>query len=777
MAQHTPTPPSRGASCAPGRSRRKSRSESSNVLPRSAHARDFPHRDQRKLDGDGLVIDVYNLVWLQGNRTEGLTIPETVVLEQGFPKVWYQWSAEMQELERRLGKEIVFSKLYDHWKAMAVCPIIAQFASCRTGTDGVPVMSVDYHDAAGLHRFLQTTAHTASGVLQRFIQPKVLYNVVLQCLWSPHASLCTGRRNVHLLTHGWLAPLERCCTFDGPANCSAQAVVSAFVKTKVTRELDLFAKHVQDQLRTRLTGLVGFFKFDERGQLFMLQCTSVRTLRPGSPDDGMLPPPLRLGVPFDLSKKTGTSDVITVRFPQSAANETGDPDGLPRIDLTTLTDRELSVLKVRDADIIRCTAPRSRRRRRRAGDGPSGRRFCQAGRSSEEEAEDVSPRRVSLGLPSTARDFPEEFAIATDYFSDVLYRARWHFHQQASDKAPSDFAAFTIAERVPRKPFEFVVPEDVIAIVGYEGIQEFQESFGCEQVAEAVFDQESKYVPQLSDPDDPDAEGWAGRTVKLSMTHPPATSTQPTSVNAFVHERLRKGLPKFQGGIDWERVRLTRKAARRSTRWFNIIGASVAALKAREDQKRQAGLVSVTQMLTQKRPIGQPEPAKQKQPQPQFQPSRPPPQSDKVRQRGPDDDDFLRERMASAGDAMEEDAASQQEESVASERDNQDAEGVGRKPLYTAPGGPRFTKFLQKGEKSRSPPRPKPVVEWRITSSFAPAPPVPRLRRRGRAASPRSPGRVLTDNGFWARKITRPKSAAPTRAGRVAAAQLQYWMQ
>eukprot|EP00756_Hemistasia_phaeocysticola_P058704 Hpha_TRINITY_DN35356_c0_g1::TRINITY_DN35356_c0_g1_i1::g.85052::m.85052 len=324
------------------------REEPAPGLPRGAQARDLVHRDIRKLDGDGLVVEIYNLVWLQGNRTEGLTIPETVVLEQGFPKVWYHWATETQELERRLGKEIVFSKLYESWVQSAKCPIVAQFSTSRTGPDGQPVLSFNYFDAAGLHRFLQTTAHTASGVLQRFVQPKVAYNVVLQCLWSPHASLCTARRNTHLLTHQWLPPLERCCTFDGPSGCSTQVVASAYVKTKVTREMDLFARHVQDQMRTRLTGLVGFFKYNENGQLFLLQCTSVRTMRP-SDNGSSIPPPLRLGVPFDQLKATGKEhDIITVRYPECP----GRPDILPTIDMSTLTNKELSVLKVTDTNIL-----------------------------------------------------------------------------------------------------------------------------------------------------------------------------------------------------------------------------------------------------------------------------------------------------------------------------------------------------------------------------------------------------------------------------------------
>ena len=39
---------------------------------------------------------------------------------------------------------------------------------------------------------------------------------------------------------------------------------------------------------------------------------------------------------------------------------------------------------------------------------------------------------------SAARDHPEEFALVEDYFLDVVYRARWHFNRQQSDRAPCD---------------------------------------------------------------------------------------------------------------------------------------------------------------------------------------------------------------------------------------------------------------------------------------------------------------------------------------------------
>ena len=161
-------------------------------------------------------------------------------------QVWFSWSADVCEMEKKLGKEIVLSKLYNQWVANVKSPqtVVAEYSFQRTDVEtGESILTFEYFDSNELLRFLQTRAHGASGLLQKFTVPKPAYNIVLQATWSPHAMLCTGRRSTHLLSHVWVSAADRCCTFDGAPSLSAVTPVSPFVKNKVC-DIHLYSLYI-----------------------------------------------------------------------------------------------------------------------------------------------------------------------------------------------------------------------------------------------------------------------------------------------------------------------------------------------------------------------------------------------------------------------------------------------------------------------------------------------------------------------------------------------------
>eukprot|EP00754_Rhynchopus_humris_P000768 Rhum_TRINITY_DN10491_c1_g1::Rhum_TRINITY_DN10491_c1_g1_i1::g.38646::m.38646 len=559
-----------------------------------------------RIDGDGLVTEIYNLVWSKslapgGGGDGGMRIPETVVIEQGFPRVWYSWSMDVQEMERKLGKEIVLSKLYAQWEkgTRSRQEVVAEFLTQRTDpANGEVVLTVEYFDSDGLLKFLQTRAHALSGLLQKFVHPKPNCNVVVQATWSPHAMLCTARRNNYPLSHTFVSPADRCCTFDGDPSLSTSAPVSPFVKEKIGTELASFARHAEEAQRAQITGLVCFLKFDVEGYLHLLQCTSIRTAR----ENGAPPAaPLNLGVRYD-SASGRTSDILVVRCERGMT--------LPSIDLSNITDAALDNLRVDTSGMLYVPSAARRRSARnkppaRAASSPGNGRKSRvpqgdaaaapvvdtlrpastscpfegvAGRGGAVSGKDVGVavdgRRVTMGAPPIARMHPEEYSVLQDFLQDVMYRAHWHFYGDHCVAA----ACTSSKTKVP--PFEFIIPQDILALIGFEGVQVFMQSFNVlDGGHQSTKDEHDNMTQQM----------------RLKIMEPCAYHLDTSNITRFVTDRLEAGMPQYEGGIDWARVR-ERQGPRRSTGWMRMVGATEAAMKNREYLKRTAGLKTVSEL-------------------------------------------------------------------------------------------------------------------------------------------------------------------------------------
>ncbi|KAJ9455382.1 hypothetical protein DIPPA_08185 [Diplonema papillatum] len=567
-----------------------------------------------KVDGDGLVTDIYNLVWSHAKTGQGITIPETVILEQGFPRAWYSSGRDVFEMEKKLGKEIVLSKVFSQWvNGLPRLAVVAEFASQRTEAEtGESVLTFEYFDAEGLHKFLQTRAHGVSGLLQRFVEPKGGYNVVLQATWSPHAMLCSSRRNNNLLSNTSAAPADRCCTFDGMPSLSTAAPVSRFVRDKIGKELAAFAKRVEEHQKALITGLVCFLKFDDYGQLHFLKCTSIRTARDAEP---ALVVPLNLAVRFDAVTRRDPSDTVVFRYDrqipkrprgtlgQQPSDGDADEDDyrLPEIDLTNITDSALDVLAMDTSDMLYLPSSRKHRRLRKVGKANHSdandvavsvtvSHAAGAANGGWTEAQ-ATERKLSFGLPDIAKAYPVEYSILRSYLHDVLYNCHWHFFGEAVGNASHNFQQARTADREPPKPFDFVVPEQIIAIIGYNGVDALMERYGAAE-------DDEKYEANAAPPEAATAAAAAGggtdqpkapevsHKMYLQIAAPHPSLLELDSVDTFTCERLQAGFPVYQGGIDWARIRETR-GARRSTHWLKMVGASEAAFKMRDEAEKK----------------------------------------------------------------------------------------------------------------------------------------------------------------------------------------------
>eukprot|EP01063_Lacrimia_lanifica_P002931 TRINITY_DN11590_c0_g2_i1.p1 TRINITY_DN11590_c0_g2~~TRINITY_DN11590_c0_g2_i1.p1 ORF type:complete len:760 (+),score=249.26 TRINITY_DN11590_c0_g2_i1:102-2381(+) len=538
-----------------------------------------------RYDIDGLVNEIYSLIWtysisgeFHSHILEGIYIPETVVIEQGFPRVWFCWASDQGELEKKLGKEIVLSKVYSQWvKGHDPTIPVAEFMSPRIDAlKGDATLTKEYFDAEGLLRFLQTRAHGVTGLLQKFVLPKPTYNVIYQATWTPHHMLCSARRNIHNLNHVWVDMLDRCCTFDGPPSASAPAPVSPFVHQKIQRELERFASHVREQQRSYVTGMVCFLKVNQDGMLHLMQCTSLRVAK-----DGYQPvAPLDLTVRFERMNRQKESDVLVFRYERKI----GGRPGLPRIDLTNVTDTSLDALDIDKSDMLYLPqrsrgSPRPARQKMIAHLPESTRSTPMLGGSGravhfidmDTRLQDAArlDTRASIGLPEVGKEYPNEWAILTGYLEDILYTTHWYFFENGCCETGD--RSHTEDHHVP--PFEFVVPEEVMSILGYEGVQQLMALYGAEDACDGNYTERRE-------------NGEVMQQMRLRLTKPSAMLLDMDTMRQFAVDRLVEGLPKYEGGIDWEQIR-ERKGPRRTTEWMLLVGATDGALKVRQRLKKK----------------------------------------------------------------------------------------------------------------------------------------------------------------------------------------------
>ena len=143
---------------------------------------------------------------------------------------------------------------------------------------------------------------------------------------------------------------------------------------------------------------------------------------------------------------------------------------------------------------------------------------------------DYSPegavRKVSMGIPDIAKVYPEEFFFLEQFFSDVIYRAHWHFFEEQAHHATFNFTQIRHQDRRSCDPFQFAIPEEVLAIIGYEGVELFMTKFSATEVPQIIRNIDGEVTQQTC----------------LKISSRDASLLEQNSVRCFVCERLEQGI-------------------------------------------------------------------------------------------------------------------------------------------------------------------------------------------------------------------------------------------
>eukprot|EP00759_Apiculatamorpha_spiralis_P029117 PhF_6_TR31463/c0_g1_i1/m.46187 len=284
-------------------------------------------------EGDGLIFDIYNDVWecIQRGHLTSLDIPETVLFDSGWPKVWFKRVGPKghSHIERMPHDEISMAAIHASLVRRAEGEIIAELFYGRYDPHVKHfVLSVEYLDQAGLDVFFMTRGRGQACILQQFVYPKSRENVLIQGVWSTNGMLASLRRNVHSIAHSSFSVYDRCVTFDGPQHLSQWGVLTPYLKAKFFTAFTEFAQTLFEiEKRKKMCGLLAFFKIGRDNTIYLLRSTTVRYFT-----EGHDPAPVDLNVVFCQPQKPRT----IIRTP---VNVTRNMPRLRELGLGTLSSK------------------------------------------------------------------------------------------------------------------------------------------------------------------------------------------------------------------------------------------------------------------------------------------------------------------------------------------------------------------------------------------------------------------------------------------------------
>jgi hypothetical protein len=235
------------------------------------------------LEGDG-ISDVL-LHWLHAKDELGygpsLWLPDTVVYKFGQPVHWYFTSAADGKIKKKNKQNLVNVRIEETFNKRNIgCDIVAYYISEVTDeSGGGATTNIEYFDRRGLHDFLYNRWKEHNGVLQRFVEPKGIRNVVIRAIWSPKVCLLERRVNAKQLHDHRYGLYERAVTYEGPEHFSAAAPLrGSTLPSQIQRICENLVTHINEVSfqKHRIARMVINFKVDSRDRIWLLWSSSIR---------------------------------------------------------------------------------------------------------------------------------------------------------------------------------------------------------------------------------------------------------------------------------------------------------------------------------------------------------------------------------------------------------------------------------------------------------------------------------------------------------------------
>lgn len=270
------------------------------------------------LEGDGLVTGFYNFLYKRNTKTmkpcKDVFIPDTIVFDHNFPRGWYTSDLKAKEISKKQGKELDAASIAAGFckpinpNVMIVASYMCSYEMETEHGETEMCTQVEFFNEETLKEFV-ARKEKREGILQRFMPPKGHRNSVIQAVWSPRVCIVQRRTNVGSISDKVQAekdPYNIAVTYEGPSHFSEEGSCAAHTTIDIKNICSNIVSHFYATEHKYITRMVLYFKVDEKDQVWLLWCGSLRV----SDRDAPSQMPLNLAPNF-------TSPTLEVFNPQN----------------------------------------------------------------------------------------------------------------------------------------------------------------------------------------------------------------------------------------------------------------------------------------------------------------------------------------------------------------------------------------------------------------------------------------------------------------------------
>ena len=241
------------------------------------------------LEGDGLVTGFYNFLYKRNTKTmkpcKDVFIPDTIVFDHNFPRGWYTSDLKAKEISKKQGKELDAASIASGFckpqnpNVLIVASYMCSYEIDNAVTGETEVCTqVEFFNEDSLKEFVGRKIKR-EGILQRFMAPKGHRNSVIQAVWSPRVCIVQRRTNIASIGDKVQAekdPYNIAVTYEGPSHFSEEGSCAAHTTLDIKNICSNIVSHFYATEHKYITRMVLYFKVDEKDQVWLLWCGSLR---------------------------------------------------------------------------------------------------------------------------------------------------------------------------------------------------------------------------------------------------------------------------------------------------------------------------------------------------------------------------------------------------------------------------------------------------------------------------------------------------------------------
>jgi len=225
-----------------------------------------------------MIENLFHYLWWKDELDSGpeINIPDTIIYKFRQPAFWY-FTGKDGKIKKKRKFNISNIKIEEAFASKELgSDIVAYYLFSDPETQKT---TIEYLNKSSLRHFLYEREKVDNGVLQRFVEPKGIKNVMIRGIWSPKLVLVERRENLHHLSDQKYSLYERAVTYEGPEKLSvASPIRGSVIPVSIKQTCHAVVDHVGELSfgKNKISRLALNFKLDGHNKLWLLWASSLR---------------------------------------------------------------------------------------------------------------------------------------------------------------------------------------------------------------------------------------------------------------------------------------------------------------------------------------------------------------------------------------------------------------------------------------------------------------------------------------------------------------------